>query len=66
MQANLRKRLVFLEEVAVTSLQPHMVLLTRSRRTIFLAELTVSWDERLAISQLLKKGKYQTRSFIPN
>uniref|UniRef100_A0A8C2D371 Polynucleotide kinase 3'-phosphatase n=1 Tax=Cyprinus carpio TaxID=7962 RepID=A0A8C2D371_CYPCA len=38
---------------------PDMVLLSRSTKTIIVAELTVPWEERLATSYQLKKAKYQ-------
>lgn len=56
---DLKKRLVFLEEVVITSLQPDMVLLSRGTKTILVAELTVPREGRLAISHQLKKAKYQ-------
>ena len=59
MQVELKRRLVFPEEVAVTSLRPDMILLSRSTKTIIVAELTVPWEVRLAISHQLKKAKYQ-------
>lgn len=59
MQADLKKRLVFLEEVAVTSLHPDVVLLSRSTKTIMLAEFTVPWEDRQGISHELKRAKYQ-------
>lgn len=59
MQVDLKKKLVFPQEVAVTSLRPDMVLLSRSTKTILVAELTVPWEDRLAISHQLKKAKYQ-------
>ena len=36
-----------------------MILLSRSTKTIIVAELTVPWEVRLAISHQLKKAKYQ-------
>lgn len=59
MQVDLREKLIFSEEVTVTSLRPDMVLLSRSTKTIIVAELTVPWEDRLAISHQLKKAKYQ-------
>ena len=58
-QVDLRKKLVFPEEVAVTRLRPDMVLLSRSSKSILIVELTVPWEERLDISHQLKKAKYQ-------
>lgn len=59
MQVDLKRRLVFPEEVAVTSLRPDMILTSNSTKTILIAELTVPWEDRLAISHQLKKAKYQ-------
>ena len=59
MQVDLKRKLVFPEEVAVTSLRPDMILLSRSTKTILVVELTVPWEDRLAISHQLKKAKYQ-------
>ncbi len=56
---DLKRKLVFPQDVAVTSLRPDMVLLSRSTKTIIIAELTVLWEERLATSHQLKKAKYQ-------
>ncbi len=59
LRVDLRRKLVFPQDVAVTSLQPDMVLLSRSTKTIIVAELTVPWKERLATSHQLKKAKYK-------
>lgn len=59
MQADLKRKLVFPQEVAVTSLRPDMVLMSRSTRVIVVAELTVPWEDRLAISHQQKAAKYQ-------
>ena len=59
LQVDLKRKLIFPEEVAVTSLRPDMVLLSRSTKTILVVELTVPWEDRLAISHQLKKAKYQ-------
>ncbi len=59
MQVNLKKKLVFPEEVAMTTLRPDMVLLSRSTKTIVVVELTVPWEDRLVIFHELKKAKYQ-------
>ncbi len=59
MQVDLKKKLVFPEEVATTTLRQDMVLLSRSTKTIIVVELTVPWEDRLAISHELKKAKYQ-------
>ena len=59
MQVDLKKRLVFPEEVAVTSLQPDVILLSRSTKNILVAELTEPREDRIPISHQLKKVKYQ-------
>jgi hypothetical protein len=59
LRVDLKRKLVFPQDVVVTSLRPDMVLLSRSTKTIIVAELTVPWEERLAISHQLKKAKYQ-------
>ncbi|KAJ8338397.1 hypothetical protein SKAU_G00373630 [Synaphobranchus kaupii] len=59
MQVDLKRKLVFPQDVAVTSLWPDMVLLSRSTKTMLVAELTVPWEGRLAISHQLKRAKYQ-------
>ncbi len=56
---DLKRKLVFLSDMAVTYLRPDMVLLSRSMKTIIITELTVPWEERLATSHQLKKAKYQ-------
>lgn len=52
MQVDLQKKLVFLEEVAVMSLRPNMILLSRSKKTILVAKLTVPWEEESQIPRL--------------
>lgn len=59
LRVDLNKKLVFPQEVMVTMLQPDMILLSRSSNTIILAELTVPWEDRLAISHHMKKAKCQ-------
>ncbi len=59
LRVDLKRKLVFPQDVAVTSLRPDMVLLSRSTKTIISAELTVPWEERLATSHQLKKAMYQ-------
>lgn len=53
MSVDLKRTLIFPQDVAVTSLQPDRVLLSRSTKAIIVAELTVPWEERK------KKAKYQ-------
>lgn len=59
LSVDLKKRLIFPQDVAVSPLRPDMVLLSRSTKTIIIAELTVPWEERLDVSHQLKKAKYQ-------
>lgn len=59
LSVDLKRKLIFPQDVAVTSLRPDMVLVSRSKKTIIIAELTVPWEERLATSHELKKAKYQ-------
>lgn len=59
LSVDLKRKLVFPQDVAVTSLRPDLVLISRSTKTIIVAELTVPWEERLATSHQLKKAKYQ-------
>ncbi|TDH01092.1 hypothetical protein EPR50_G00176520 [Perca flavescens] len=59
MQVDLRSRLVFPQDIAATSLRPDLVLISRITKTILVAELTVPWEDRLAISHQIKKAKYQ-------
>lgn len=56
LRVDLKRKLVFLQDMAVTSLRPNMVLLSRSTKTIIVAELTVPWEERLATSHQLKES----------
>lgn len=58
-QVDLRRKPIFLQDVAVTSLPPDMVLISRSTKTILLAELTVPWGDRLVVSHQQKKAKHQ-------
>lgn len=43
----------------MTTFRTDMVLLYRSTKTILVVELTVPWEDRLAIFHELKKAKYQ-------
>ncbi len=59
MHVDLKKKLIFPEEVAITTLRPDMILQSRSSKNILIAKLTVPWEDRLAISHQLSKAKYQ-------
>ena len=52
-------KLRFPEEIAVTSLRPDKLLLSRSSRTVHIVELIVPWEDRLGISHEFKTAKYQ-------
>lgn len=55
----MKKKLVFPEEAVVTTLRPDMILQSKSAKTIVVVELTVPWEDRLAVAHKLKKAKYQ-------
>lgn len=59
LRVDLKRKLVFPQEVAVTTLRPDMVLTSRSTKTILVVELTVPWEDRLSISHQQKSAKYQ-------
>ncbi len=59
MRADLRKKLVFPEEVAHTTLRPDIVLWSKAAKQVILVELTVPWEERIEEAYELKKAKYQ-------
>ena len=56
---DLKKKLVFPQDIVITTQRPDMVLLSRKSKRVFLIELTVPWEDRLQLSHLLKKDKYQ-------
>lgn len=47
---DLKSKLVFPQDGAVTPLRPDVFLLSRSTKTLIVAELTVPWEKRLATS----------------
>lgn len=59
LSVNLKRQLVFPQDVAVTSLRPNIVLLSKSTKAIIAAEPTLPWEEELDMSHKLKKAKYQ-------
>lgn len=59
LQVDLKKKLVFPSEVAVTSLHLDMIFLSQSTKSIVVSDLTVPWEEGLAVAHELKKSKYQ-------
>lgn len=59
MQVDIKKKLVFPEEAAVNTLRPDMILQSKSAKTIVVVELTVPWEDRLAVAHDLKKARYQ-------
>ena len=56
---DLDKKLIFPQDVLVTNLRPDMVLCSRLTKTIVIIELTVPWEDRLSISNSLKRDRYQ-------
>ena len=59
MKADIGRRLVFPQQVAVTSMRPDIVILSEECRTVVIVELTVPWEERLEESHELKRNKYE-------
>ncbi|KAJ8352597.1 hypothetical protein SKAU_G00240730 [Synaphobranchus kaupii] len=59
MQADLRKQLRFLEEIAHTSLRPDIILWSRGSKQVVLIRLTVPWEERIEEAHERKLTKYQ-------
>ena len=56
---DLKKRLVFPQDIVVTQQRPDMLLLSQSTKTVIIIELTVPWEDRLDISHQLKMQRYQ-------
>lgn len=59
LHVDLKKKLMFPADVAVTRLRPDMLLISRSTNCIYIVELTVPWEDRLETSHQLKSTKYQ-------
>ena len=58
MSVDLHRKLVFPEEILVTSKRPDIVLWSSSAKKVILIELTVPWEERMEESNELKRDKY--------
>jgi hypothetical protein len=56
---DLEKRLVFPQDIVVTTLRPDMVLLHRSFKRIVMMELTVPWEDRMDEAHERKSLKYE-------
>ena len=59
MQADLRGRLQFPREIALTSQRPDIVIWSTSTKQAILVELTVPWEERIEDAYERKLAKYQ-------
>lgn len=59
LSVGLERKLLFPQDVAATTLQQDMVLLSRSTKIIIVVELTVPRPDRPATSHPIKKAKYQ-------
>jgi len=58
MLADLDKKLVFPQDIAVTNLRPDIVLWSSTSKQVVMVELTVPWEERVEDSYHLKRDKY--------
>lgn len=56
LQVNLWRQLKFPENIATTL--PDMVLTSKSTKQVILLELTVPWEERIALANECKRAKY--------
>ena len=56
---DLERRLVFPSEIVVTNLRPDMVLIERSKKKVWIMELTVPWEDRMMESNVRKSSKYE-------
>lgn len=63
MRLDLGRQLKFPEEIAVTSLQPDIVLWSQASKQVALIELTVPWEERIEQAHKRMLGKYQSLIF---
>ena len=52
------KKLVIPADVVTTTLRPDIVIMSVSRRTVILAELTVPWEDRIEEAHEMKASKY--------
>lgn len=58
-QFDVGSRLVFPREVAETLLRPDLLIKSTSKKILILVELTVPWEERVAVAHELKVTKYE-------
>ena len=56
---DLEKRLVFPQDIVITTLRPDMVLMHRSLKRIVIMELTVPWEDRMDEAHERKGLKYE-------
>ena len=59
LQADLRGRMQFPQEIAATNQRPDIVIWSPSSRPAILVELTVPWEERIEEAYERKRNKYQ-------
>ena len=59
LQVDVMQKLIFPQEIAVTTLRPDLILTSQSSKSIIIVELTVPWEERIDVSHELKFAKYQ-------
>lgn len=59
MQVEIKRRLVFPEEVAATTPYPGIIIFSKSTKIIVVDKLTVSWEDRLVFAHKLKKYQDQ-------
>ena len=59
LQVDIKKKLVFPQDVVATNLRPDLLLHSDSTRSLLIVELTVPWEERLQVAHERKRLKYQ-------
>ena len=59
LSVDLKKQLVFPQDIVATRLRPDIVMVSRSEKLIFIAELTVPWEDHIDLSHERKSSKYQ-------
>ena len=57
-QVDLKKRLIFPQEIYATSLRPDIVIWSCETKQIVIAELTVPWEDRAEVANERKRTKY--------
>ncbi len=63
MRVDLNQRLTFPPEIAATNLRPDLVLWSKSRRHVFIVELTVPWEE--AIDEAFERKISDMQIWLP-